>query len=101
MWRIMQNQAKSNASPQLKAAARETSSRMRSLFDLRKGERGRLVKDSIPLEQRPLLEAMGMCGDCELRVCHNEGSCVLEVKGQRFGLSEEIASTLRVLPLKG
>ena len=84
----------------LEAATLEASSRMRSLFDLEKGESGRLVADSIPKEQRPLLEAMGVCDDCEMRVCHNSGSCVLEIRGQRVGLSEDIASILKVLPLQ-
>ncbi len=88
-----------SARPSLEQAALSTSAQVRSLFDMKLGDRGRLVEDSIPQNQRPLLEAMGMCGDCELRVCHNSGSCILEIDGQRVGLSEEIASTLRVLPL--
>ena len=80
-------------------AAKATSARLRTLFDMNQGDRGRLVSESIPQSQRPLLEAMGMCGDCELRICHNVGSCVLEIGGQRVGLSEEIAATLRILPL--
>ena len=86
-------------SDSLEQAAQVTTAQVRSLFDMNLGERGRLVGESIPQNQRPLLEAMGMCGDCELRVCHNSGSCILEVDGQRVGLSEEIASSLRVLPL--
>ncbi len=83
----------------LEAAANETMSRMRSLFDMQQGESGRLIAESIPHDQRPLLESMGLCDDCELRVCHNSGTCVLEIKGQRLGLSEDIAATLRVVPL--
>ncbi|MDG2085031.1 MAG: FeoA family protein [Planctomycetota bacterium] len=81
-------------------ASHEIASNVRSLFDLRKGERGRLVADSVPEAQRPLFEAMGMCHDCELRVCHNTGSCVFEVAGQRVGLSKEVATAIRVLPVQ-
>ena len=84
----------------VESVAHHIDSNVRSLFDLRKGERGRLVADSVPDAQSPLFEALGMCHGCERRVCHNTGSCVFEVAGQRVGLSKEVATAIRVLPVQ-
>ncbi len=66
----------------------------RRLQDLQRGQRIRLVADSVPTSHRPLLEAMGLCSDCELQVCQSKGTCILDMGGSRLGLSESVASSI-------
>ncbi|HIA27204.1 MAG TPA: ferrous iron transport protein A [Planctomycetes bacterium] len=59
-----------------------------------------LVSDTVPGEQRQLLEAMGLAGaPGSLRVCRSGSPCIVEVDGTRLGLSSAIARCIMAVPL--
>lgn len=71
----------------------------RLLRDLNRGQRIRLVRESVPESHRPLLEAMGLCNDCDLHLCQSRGTCILDIDGSRVGISEQVASSILAIPV--
>jgi len=71
----------------------------RLLRDLNRGQRIRLVRESVPESHRPLLEAMGLCNDCDLHLCQSRGTCILDIAGSRVGISEQVASSILAIPV--
>ena len=71
----------------------------RLLSDLNRGQRIRLVPESVPESHRPLLEAMGLCNDCDLHLCQSRGTCILDIDGSRVGISEQVASSILAIPV--
>ncbi|MGE4602440.1 MAG: hypothetical protein AAEJ65_06010, partial [Planctomycetota bacterium] len=61
----------------------------RPLQQIAPGELVQIIAETVPIAHLPLLEAMGLCNDCELRVCQSRGTCILDVDGSRVGLSDQ------------
>lgn len=74
-------------------------SEVRCLMSMERGQRVRLVTDSLPSTHRPLLEAMGLCNDCDLHICQASGTCIIEIDGSRLGISRQVARSIMAIPV--
>ncbi|MEM7623013.1 MAG: FeoA family protein [Planctomycetota bacterium] len=73
------------------------------LTQLRRGQRAVIAGLAGDVADGPLVEAMGIRRDCELRVCRTGSSCIVALEtpcggGCRVGLSREIADRVLVKP---
>ena len=66
------------------------------LCQLRAGERARVHTTELACEDCELLRAMGMTEHCRLKVCRSGGTCIVQVKATRLGLSGAIARRIMV-----
>ena len=71
----------------------------RPLQQIAPGELVQIIAETVPIAHLPLLEAMGLCNDCELRVCQSRGTCILDVNGSRVGLSDQVAASIQAIPV--
>ena len=71
----------------------------RPLQQIAPGEMVQIIAETVPIAHLPLLEAMGLCNDCELRVCQSRGTCILDVNGSRVGLSDQVAASIQAIPV--
>lgn len=59
-----------------------------------------LLGESVPGDQRKLLEAMGLAGaPSTVRVCNSGTPLIVEVDGTRVGLSAPVARQIMAVPL--
>ena len=77
----------------------EAGAEVRCLMSMERGQRVRLVTDSLPSTHRPLLEAMGLCNDCDLHICQSSGTCIIEIDGSRLGISRQVARSIMAIPV--
>lgn len=68
------------------------------LTDLRRGERARLhaTATGLDVHDSELLRAMGLIGQCELRVCRCGEPCIVQVNTTRLGVSANVARCILV-----
>ncbi|RTZ91681.1 MAG: hypothetical protein DSY81_07715 [Bacillota bacterium] len=72
---------------------------VRCLMAMERGQRVRLVTESLPSTHRPLLEAMGLCNDCDLHICLSSGTCIIDIDGSRLGISRQVARSIMAIPV--
>ena len=89
----------SDRSPDMSPCGSEAGSEVRCLMSMERGQRVRLVTDSLPSTHRPLLEAMGLCNDCDLHICQSSGTCIIEIDGSRLGISRQVARSIMAIPV--
>ena len=61
------------------------------LSQMRAGDCGRIHSTAFTSDESELLRAMGMCEDCNLRVCRSGSPCIVQVNTTRLGLSASMA----------
>lgn len=71
---------------------------LRPLTALSPGERGFVHTDSMRREDRELLAALGLVDRSPLRLCKAGAPWIVQVRGTRIGLSEDVARRLQVTP---
>ena len=71
----------------------------RPLQKIAPGEKVQIVVETVPVAHLPLLQAMGLCSNCDLRVCQSRGTCILDVDGSRVGLSAQVAASIQAIPV--
>ena len=72
---------------------------VRCLMAMERGQRVRLVTESLPSTHRPLLEAMGLCNDCDLHICLSSGTCIIDIDCSRLGISRQVARSIMAIPV--
>jgi Fe2+ transport system protein FeoA len=73
------------------------------LSQLTPGQRGQLAESQLDEADGPLLRAMGLRPDCELRVCRVGSPCIVTLEtgcggGCRIGIARDIADRVLVRP---
>ena len=71
----------------------------RSLQQIAPEEKVQIITETVPSTLLPLLQAMGLCNNCDLRVCQSNGTCILAVEGSRIGLSDQLAASIQAVPV--
>ena len=74
----------------------QTAPASRRLTELRVGERGRLLDAELSSEDRALLRALGLGRRSAFRLCQAGNPWIVQVRGTRIGLADEVAHRLRV-----
>lgn len=69
-----------------------------SLVDLRPGDRCQLHSTSLEGSDSAILFALGLRGQNMVRLCKAGDPWIVEVRGTRIGLADEVARRLRVVP---
>ena len=59
------------------------------------------LREVTDADSRPVLRALGLTDDCELRLCQVGDPCIVQVKSTRIGLSIAVARCLYVVPEAG
>lgn len=75
----------------------ESLSASRRLTELRQGDRGRLLPSELPASDLDLLRALGLGRRSAFRLCQAGSPWIVQVRGTRIGLADEVARRLRVL----
>ena len=57
------------------------------LSQMQAGDCGRIHSTAFGSDESELLRAMGICEDCNLRVCRSGSPCIVQVNATRLGLS--------------
>ncbi len=68
-----------------------------SLSELRPGERCHLDPAGLEGSDAALLEALGLRGRSPVRLCQRGDPWIVEVRGTRIGLADEVARRLQVV----
>lgn len=69
-----------------------------ALTDLRPGEHGRLHAALLDDADRQLLAALGLVNRSSFRLCKSGDPWIVQVRGTRIGLADDVARRLQVIP---
>jgi Fe2+ transport system protein FeoA len=69
------------------------------LSDLKAGVIARFHEVRLDPQSCRMLQALGLTGTCQLRLCKSGEPCIVQIRSTRIGLSKAVAGGIYVIPL--